>query len=211
MTTDTTLITAFRNEAVTDRQIDELIGIIKGVLADGMVSQGEVEFLISWMEVNRRAANLWPAKVLYPRLLAVMADGKLDLEEESEILELLTKTVGGNTALQHGNASDSTRLPFTEPALPIQFAGQLFCFTGKFNSGLRTWCEQQVTDRGGIASGTITKKLNYLVIGDIGNDNWLHSTHGRKIEKAIEYNAAGGNIFIVGEEHWHGHLWAAKS
>lgn len=47
MTTDPNLITAFRNEAVTDRQIDELIGIIKGVLADGMVSQGEVEFLLS--------------------------------------------------------------------------------------------------------------------------------------------------------------------
>lgn len=206
MTTDINLITAFRNEAVTDRQIDELIGIIKGVLADGMVSQGEVEFLLSWMDTNRRAAHLWPAKVLYPRLAAAMADGKLDLEEESEILELLTKTVGGNTAPQFGNASDSTRLPFTEPAQPIQFAGQLFCFTGKFNSGLRTWCEQQVTDRGGIASGTITKKLNYLVIGDIGNDNWLHSTHGRKIEKAMEYNAAGGRIVIVGEEHWHGHL-----
>lgn len=206
MTADPLLISAFRNEAVTDRQIDELIGIIKGVLADGMVSQGEVEFLISWMETNRRAANLWPAKALYPRLLAVMADGRLDLEEESEILELLTKTVGGNTAPQNGIASDSTRLPLTEPARPIQFAGQVFCFTGAFNSGKRTWCEQQIMDRGRIASGTITKKLNYLVIGDIGNENWLHSTHGRKIEKAIEYNAAGGNILIVGEEHWYGHL-----
>jgi hypothetical protein len=135
MATDISLVTAFRNEAATDRQIDELIGIIKGVLADGMVSQGEVEFLISWMDTNRRAANLWPAKVLYPRLAAAMADGRLDLEEESEILELLTKTVGGNTAPQFGNASDSTRLPFTEPALPIQFPGQVFCFTGAFNSG----------------------------------------------------------------------------
>lgn len=171
-----------------------------------MVSQGELEFLISWMESNRRAANLWPAKVLYPRLLAVMADGKLDLQEESEILELLTKTVGGNTTPQYGNSSGSTRLPFTEPARPIQFADQVFCFTGAFNSGKRTWCEQQVTERGGVTSGSITKKLNYLVIGDIGNENCVHSTHGRKIEKAIEYNAAGGRIVIVGEEHWYSHL-----
>lgn len=206
MTTDPFLINAFRNGATADRQIDELIGIIKGVLADGMVSQGEVEFLLAWMDSNRRVANVWPAKVLYPRLAAAMADGKLDLQEESEILELLTKTVGGNTAPQNGIASDSTRLPLTEPARPIQFSGQVFCFTGAFNSGKRTWCEQQIADRGGVASGTITKKLNYLVIGDIGNENWLHSTHGRKIEKAIEYNAAGGSIVIVGEEHWYNHL-----
>ena len=40
MTTDTSLITVFRNEAVTDRQIDELIGIVKGVLADYLISKG---------------------------------------------------------------------------------------------------------------------------------------------------------------------------
>lgn len=90
-----------------------------------------------------------------------MADGKLDIEEESEILALLTKTVGGNTAPQFGNASDSTRLPLTEPLMPIRFEGQVFCFTGAFNSGKRSWCEQQIADRGGSASGTITKKVNY--------------------------------------------------
>lgn len=203
---DDPLISLFRSGAVADRQIDELIGIVKGVMADGIVTQGEVEFLVKWMDSNRHAANLWPAKALYPRLAAVAAKGAMSLQEEGEMLDLLMKTVGGNTAPQQNQSSNSTRLPLSEPAEPIRFDGQAFCFTGAFNAGTRDWCHEQVQQRGGAGAGSITKKLNYLVIGDIGNGNWAHSTFGRKIEKAVEYNQAGARIMIVSEEHWYNHL-----
>jgi len=199
-------IPMYRHGAVAERQIDELIGIVKGVMADGMVTQGEVEFLVRWMEVNRHAANAWPAKALYPRLAQVAAKGRMTLREEGDMLELLMKTVGGNTAPQKGYSSNSTTLPLSEPLEPLSFEGRSFCFTGAFHSGTRDWCHAQVTSRGGRGAGTITKKLDYLVIGDIGNESWAHSTHGRKIEKAIEYNAAGCRIVIVSEEHWYAHL-----
>lgn len=196
------LTQAFRSDAIIDRQIDELIGIIKGVMADGMVHQGEVEFLIEWMEANRKVLDHWPAKALYPRLITAMEDGKVDLDEEREIMDMLLATVGGNTAPQYGESSNSTSLPYTMPAPAIVFNTSLFCFTGKFQSGSRQWCEDQITAKGGAPASGITKKLNYLVIGEIGSRDWLHSTHGRKIEKAIGYNDDGGNIAIVGEQHW---------
>lgn len=196
------LIQAFRAQAVADRQIDELIGIIKGVMADGMVHQGEVEFLIRWMESNAASLDAWPAKAIYPRLLAALADNNMDLDEEREIMDILLATVGGNTAPMRGELSDSTSLPLTDPVPIITFSGQLFCFTGKFNSGTRDWCESQVSAKGGSPSGTITKKLHYLVIGEVGSRDWRHSTYGRKIEKAIEYNDSGGRIAILGEQHW---------
>jgi NAD-dependent DNA ligase len=200
------LISVYRNGAIADRQIDELIGIVKGVMADGMVTHGEVEFLLRWMEANRQAANLWPAKALYPRLAEVAAKGFMNLQEEGEMLELLMKTVGGNTAPQQGFASNTSKLPLTEPARPIAFDGRSFCFTGAFHAGTRDWCHGQVESRGGKSAGSITKKLDYLVIGDIGNENWAHSTHGRKIEKALEYIGTGCGIAIVSEEHWYSHL-----
>ncbi|MGI4846289.1 MAG: BRCT domain-containing protein [Janthinobacterium lividum] len=203
---DESLIQVYRNTAIADRQIDELIGIVKGVMADGMVTHGEVEFLLRWMEANRQAANLWPAKALYPRLAQVAAKGFMTLHEEGEMLDLLMKKVGGNTAPQTGFASNSTKLPLTDPSAPLSFEGRAFCFTGVFHSGTRDWCHSQVTSRGGRGIGNITKKLDYLVIGDIGNESWAHSTHGRKIEKAIEYNLAGCCIAIVSEEHWYSHL-----
>jgi NAD-dependent DNA ligase len=193
---------AFRSAAIVDRQIDELIGIVKGVMADGMVHQGEVEFLISWLETNRSALDKWPAKAIYPRLKAALADGNMDLDEEREILDLLLSTVGGNTAPMKGESSNSTALPYTLPQSLLTFDARLFCFTGKFQSGSRQWCESQVIAKGGLATGSITKKLHYLVIGEIGSRDWMHSTHGRKIEKAIEYNEAGHSIAILSEQHW---------
>lgn len=203
---DDPLIGAFRSEVVIDRQIDELIGIIKGVTADGIVTQAEVEFLLCWMDANRKAATLWPAKAIYPRLVDATHGGSMSIEKEGEVLDLLLRAVGGNTSTRDGHGSDSSKLPYTEMDQPIGFEGLNFCFTGVFASGSRNWCHGKIAERGGLSMGTITKKLNYLIIGEIGNENWLHSTHGRKIEKALKYNADGSKIAILSEEYWYAHL-----
>jgi NAD-dependent DNA ligase len=198
------IVTAFRQGAVADRKIDELVGLIKGVLADGHVHQAEAAFMLNWMNANRDAAAAWPASVLYPRLAAAMADGHLSNDEEGELLGLLASAVGANTTEQ-GHASGSTSLPLDRPAPPIAFDGRVFCFTGQFYSGSRRWCEEAVTARGA-QHGTLTKKTHFLVIGEIGSRDWAHSTHGRKIEKAIAMRESGAPVAIVSEEHWTKHL-----
>lgn len=84
----------------------------------------------------------------------------MTLHEEGEMLSLLMKTVGGNSTLQTRFASDSTKLPLTEPPAPPLFEGRAFCFTGALHSGTREWCDSQVTSRGGRSIVTITKKLD---------------------------------------------------
>ena len=200
------LIRAFRAGAIVDRKIDELIGTIKGVLVDGHVSQSEAEYLLRWMQANHDAANVWPACVLYPRIADALSDGVFDSNEEKSLLELLMATVGRNTAPEFGEASNSTQLPVTDPAPKIQFSDRTFCFTGRFFSGTRDWCHKQVAIRGGATADSVTKKLDYLVIGDIGSRDWLHSTFGTKIQKAAKYAASGTPLIIVTEEHWAAHL-----
>lgn len=193
---------AFNAQAVADRQIDELIGLIKGILADGEVQQAEAEFLLQWMEANRGVCKTWPASVLFPRLSAALMDGVLDAAEESELMGLLLRTVGGNTAPASGGTSDATGLPLTDPMPDIEFVGRRFCFTGQFYSGSRDWCMSQIERKGGIAQPNVTKALDYLVIGELGSEDWRHSTHGRKIETAIRYVEGGTAIAIVAEAHW---------
>ncbi|MNF12093.1 hypothetical protein D3C80_2134780 [compost metagenome] len=48
----------------------------------------------------------------------------------------------------------------------------------------------------------MSKKIHYLVVGAIGNEQWLHSTYGTKIKKAVELREAGAPLAIVSEEHW---------
>jgi hypothetical protein len=204
---NTQCVTAFRHQAVADRQVDELIGIIKGVLADNVVTQDEVEFLLAWMEANRKVAMLWPAKVLYPRLAAALSGGAMQSSDAAEILSLLRNTIGSAIIPDRNepSAQTSTRLPLSSDS-PVTFQGKYFCFTGTFQSGTRSWCQAQIEQRGGICLNGITKKLNYLVVGVTGNENWLHSTHGRKIEKAIAYQESGCELAILSEEHWYSQL-----
>ncbi len=192
---------AFRSEAVVDRQIDELLGIVKGVVSDGNVNQAEATFLLRWLENNRQASHLWPAKVIYSRLYRALEDDHLDAEEEKEILGLLNQVVGGTDCIDN-EASLSTSLPFTQPAPEIIFAHKHFCFTGKFFSGTRKWCQREVEAHGGLIIKGVVRELNYLVIGEIGSRDWIHSTHGRKIEKAVRFNERRARINIVSEQHW---------
>ena len=43
---------------------------------------------------------------------------------------------------------------------------------------------------------------DYLVIGNYATDSWIHSSYGRKIEKAVDMKAKGHHIKIISESHW---------
>lgn len=77
-----------------------------------------------------------------------------------------------------------------------------FLTTGVMAYGPRKICEAAVLDRGGSAASGVSKKVSYLVIGSIGNEQWRHSSHGVKIVKAVDLRDAGAPIAIISEDHW---------
>lgn len=80
-----------------------------------------------------------------------------------------------------------------------------FCLTGTFMFGRRQDCEAAIAAKGGEA-GPLRRDTNYLVIGEYATDAWIHSTYGRKIEKAVEMRANNLPIAIVSEAHWRQYL-----
>lgn len=57
------LINQLGSDRITSRQIDELVGLARGIAADGDLNQTEVEFLQKWLAANRCCqsnANLSP-------------------------------------------------------------------------------------------------------------------------------------------------------
>ena len=195
-------------EAGTDRQINELIGLVKGVTADGSVDQSEVEFLLEWLESNKGSLDQWPAKAIYPRLKAALSDGNIDDAEEEELHELLASTISENPETAY--ASRVMEIPYTEPIPAIQFPNRSFCFTGRFQSGSRSWCVSQIIARGGMSTSKIDRKLHYLVVGDLGGRDWFRDKQGRKIVRAIKHIELGANIAILREEHWFEQLKREK-
>ena len=190
----------YNQDRVEDRSISEMIGIAKGLVSDGVINEFEVDFLVTWVKSNSQL-NCWPFNVLQDRIGVMLEDGVIDSQEREELFSLLKSLIGEKPVAEH-ISSFATTLPLTKPVPEILFEGKSFCFTGKFAFGLRKDCEKAVAQRGGIISDGVTKKLDYLVIGLMGNEDWAHSTFGRKIQKAIDYNEKDANIVILGEDDW---------
>ena len=131
----------------------------------------------------------------------MLEDGVIDSHEREELFSLLKSLIGEKPVAEH-ISSFATTLPLTKPVPKILFEGKSFCFTGKFAYGLRKDCEKAVELRGGVIADNVTKKLDYLVIGLMGNEDWAHSIFGRKIQKAIDYNEKNATIAIIGEDDW---------
>ena len=187
---------------LSDRALDELVGLCRGVTIDGSVAWAEAEFLRDWIDCNRDHADHWPANILYARLSEMLVDRVLDRNEERELLDLLHDIVGGGLPVSERVASYSSTLPPDMPAPKISFAGRRFCFTGKFIFGSRKQCEAAIARLEGEAQSTPSGTTDYLVIGAIGSRDWIHSTHGRKIEAAIKLREQWRRLAIVREEHW---------
>lgn len=185
---------------VATRNLDELIGMCRMVLADGHVHETEAKFLLNWIENNFHAKDEWPGNMLYERLSSAMADGHLDPHEESELLEVLGRVAGGPpTASQPGV---SGAIPFDDPPPAIVYQAQRFVLTGQFVFGSRNRVEAVIESRGGECSPSVSGKCGYLIVGTFGSEEWLHSNFGTKIAKAVELKAAGKPIRIVSERHW---------
>ena len=74
--------------------IPELIGLCKGVLADGTINLREAEFIQRWLLDRTDVLTTWPADVLHKLLGKVLEDGALSAGEETELVELLEEISG---------------------------------------------------------------------------------------------------------------------
>jgi NAD-dependent DNA ligase len=194
---------AFGAERISSRQVDELIGLARGVCADGSINQAEVEFLQKWLAANVSISDQPLIRTLYLRINDILRDGIVSPDEQLELMETLHSFSDRDFEL--GETLKATSLPLCDPAPALTFNGMAYCFTGTFNYGRRSLCEQAVADRGG-SSANLTKKTDYLVIGTYATESWKHSSFGHKIMKAVEMRDLGVPISIVSESHWVQHL-----
>lgn len=186
-------------ERIEARQIDELIGLCRGLAADGSVNQQEAEFLQKWLAANMGISNHPIIQGLYHRVSEVLADGHLDDEEAIDLLSVLDQL--STRDFEHGETLKSSDLPLCRPAPHLSFENMHYCFTGTFNFGRRNACEE-ATMLKGASCGSLTKKTNILVVGLYATESWKHSSFGNKILKACEMREAGVPLSIVSEEHW---------
>ena len=191
---------AFNATSVKRRDVNELIGICKGIVADKVVCDDEIHFLIDWLESNQAIISSWPGNVLYARIYEFLRDGIITPNEREDLLELLRQFSGYIPGRADLRASSS--IPFDNPPPVITYKQHTFVFTGRFAYGTRDDCVNAVHDLCGWVQPTVLSTTDYVVVGTLASRDWACGSYGRKIEAAMDWKQKGKPIVIISEDHW---------
>ena len=185
---------------MADRQIDQLIGLAQGILADGIVNQTEAETLQDWLRANQATESLYVSRLL-DHLEQVLKDGVLDQDEARELHDALMSWTGGGGA--DGEESTTASLPLDPDPRTVRIAGNVFVFTGTGVFGTRRMMQDATVQAGGTVERNITMQTNFVVLGTYVTPAWVHQSFGRKIEKAMDYrDRKETGLQIVHEQDW---------
>ena len=182
---------------LANRLQTELLGMGRGLIADGKVNQDEAEALLAFLEAQADVPQEPLALDLREQVRGMLADGVLDEAESARLYDTLSQLVGGEQAL--GECLRATTLPLDEPVPEVAFEGRKFCLTGNF-SGDRKDCAARIEACGGAIQTAVSGKTDYLVVGEYASPAWKQSSYGDKIEKAVGLRAAGKGVKIIAEE-----------
>lgn len=72
------------------RRLQELIGLCRGLIADGKITTAEVKFLSDWLR-DAGVISEWPATEIADLIERITADGHVSKEEKLELLALLQR------------------------------------------------------------------------------------------------------------------------
>lgn len=67
----------YSQDRLQGRQLDTLIGLAKGLVADNKINQAKAEFLQDWLMQNHAVAEHPIISEWYPKVAAFLADGNL--------------------------------------------------------------------------------------------------------------------------------------
>ena len=190
----------FNTKPMADRQIDQLIGLAQGILADGIVSQAESEMLQAWLRANQATDHPYIARLL-DQVERVLADGVLDEDEGRELHDALMTWTGGGGL--HGEEPTTASLPLDPSPRTVLITDNIFVFTGTGIFGSRRMMHDATVRAGGAVERNVTKRTNFVVLGTYVTPAWAHQSFGRKIEKAMDYrDQKGTGLIIVHEDDW---------
>ena len=94
--------------------------------------------------------------------------------------------------------------PVDESAIPTDtaLAGKKVLFTGTLESMKRSEAQKKVEALGGSAPSSVSRELDYLVIGDADYERFEGGWRSSKLKKAEGYNNDGASIQIINESRF---------
>ncbi len=190
---------------IVTSSIQVLHGLVHGVLADGELSDTEIKMLQVWIDDNEFLQGVYPYDELNTLICTALSDRRID-QSERELLKAFLSTLIEFKDSRNLIEADFSQLRARYSVQGIcalcpevEFKDKIFCFTGESYKTTRAEIVKTIEGLGGIVRAGVSKKTDYLIVGNAGNPCWAFSCYGRKIEDAIALRKAGAKVVIVNE------------
>lgn len=164
--------------------LQELRGILKGIILDNTISTEEGENLMKWLYNNIHLSEYYPYNHISSLFEAVLEDGIITEEESDSLIQIINSILSPVESLQ-------------EQISCVQ--NKHVCLSGNFSHGQKCDVEKIIIEKGGIIDSGLKKSTDILIIGDYESQAYAHGNYGTKVRKAMEYNNKGANICILKE------------
>ena len=181
--------------------IEQLLGIVEAMVADGDLDDLEIEFLSAWLAENSSLERVWPGSAIRSAIEAVMADGYVSEEERAYLLTTLRQLARGDFVTAGPKGSAELPLPFDDE-IEITLRDSLVCLAGEFLHGTKAACERLLERAGGWPVRAVTRDVRYLVIGSKVPSSWDQTPEAQMIKDALALQQAGHAIAVISERRW---------
>lgn len=174
--------------------LNELKGLLEGIIADGAINLSEFDLLKTWINDHAYLAGNYPYDQLFKQLYQILEDNIVSSCELDSLMVLCNN-------LLH----PLDNVPNT--ICDSNISGYNLVLTGDFSHGARNDISHMLESIGLSIQNSVTKKTNIVLVGELGSDAWVAGSYGTKIKKALELNEKGAEIQIVGElEFWEKYM-----
>ena len=186
-------------------QIQQLEGMLHGMISDGVISDDEISALSTWLNDNDHLSGIYPFDEVYSLLLAAKEDGIISNDERNMLKAFFATFVDTRVSFNiHESEVADLQKQYSIGGIcavcpEIVTNGKTFCFTGVSKKATRNEIAEIICNSGGHYNDRVTAKTDYLVVGADGNPCWAFSCYGRKVEKAVDLRKEGHHITIVHE------------
>jgi hypothetical protein len=183
---------------------NEFLGLLSGIASDNKINEPEIELLLGWLALNQSILDQWPFDIIVSQLKDILEDGIITDDECQNFLEVIQNITGihfEESGMAYGMATE-----FFESDISELNRKATFCFTGKFVTGTRKVVQNTAIKKGGETKDDVSQSVTYLVIGTLASRDWRFTSHGRKIEKALNMQKTGHTIQIINERTWLKHI-----
>lgn len=171
--------------------LQELRGILKGIIIDNKIETEEGLNLIKWLYNNIHLNDYYPYNHILSLFETILEDNIITEEESKSLIEIINSILAPVTSLKEEITSVTNKH---------------VCLSGNFSHGRKSDVEKIIKQSGGIIDSDVKRITDILIIGDYESQAYAHGNYGTKVRKAMDYCSRGCNITIIKEKEFFNSL-----